>query len=115
MTRDEIQALPTGPKLDRLISERVMGMHLKQDELHIIQTEHGNHMAAWSTSGDALLVVEKLQKRGYKISLTVSPDGATCAVNRWAANHWHLGGHASDQTIPHAICLAALLAVENGK
>ena len=111
MTDDEVLAarrLPPGPTLDMMVANEVMRLKLKPY----------HWCAAYSTSMEfAVEVLDKLKRRNKTIALRWwppaevpgHPDGV------WTA-HIGLGRYdVEGETLPHAICLAALASLYEKK
>lgn len=125
MTRDEILALPAGPELDRLVAEKVLGsdvVRLDGDDGWWVRTGQGFNfpVTRYSTEWGAMrLVVEWAVKvKGWSLDIYRCADG--CCDN-WnvrfsrpapegGADDYYGDGRAT--TLPHAVCLAALLIAE---
>lgn len=134
MTREEILAMPAGPKLDALIAEKVMGW--TSYESHLTCEDFGTRgepLIFWNppgmTSAGATLppfstdiaaawqVVERLIERKVLLWVHVSPAGnyrCECrqVVQSEVTKSWYQR-RAADviaETAPLAICHAALLA-----
>lgn len=94
MTRDEILRLPAGRELDALVSDRIMNLPW---------TYSTDMTAAWQ-------VVQKMRSLGYAYAMSgwqAGEDATTCEF--WMGHRQ--SGAATAATMPHAVCLAALLAV----
>lgn len=140
MTREDILALPAGPELDCLLAERVMGWrrlgcwanylpsmgvvfglgerwHSVFPDPAKVYYRDGDTGRLWEPSAsadDALRAADALAARGAHLTLE-DWRGLTHAPAPWAAlfdlSDGHDTGHAVGETAPHAICLAALLAL----
>jgi hypothetical protein len=109
--------LPPGAELDRLVAEKVMGYTVAGEEsrpLRFVQmgdTLHPEHVPKFSTMiACAWKVVETMEAKGYEAN-----------INRYFPSEWEAyfnipervpceSGHA--ETVYHAICIAALKAVQ---
>jgi len=124
MTCEEILKLEPGPKLDRLVAERVMGWKLGVDaDTRIDSKWVWRSGKRWSPSRDiaaAMDVISKLLESGLFLDI-YSPREAEAPDWFHGDDEWvvfvcdwdHEDGiaHAGAGTLPLAICRAALLAV----
>jgi hypothetical protein len=112
--------------LDALVAEKVMGWTVAYDKLNGYDVEDGEGAIGfppgeeiipnvsvpyaiedYSTDiRDAWRVVEKMRADGYGADINVRDDYMECDF--WRGNH--TDGVASADTVPEAICLAALRA-----
>lgn len=133
MTRDEILAESAGPRLDRWVGERVMGLHERRRRgwLFDLVIPGGTNQVDFCKPGDcwsacpkystairdAWRVVEKLQGR-YRVEIHM-PGGERAGddhveVCLWS-DFWEQEKPdvvVQADTLPLAICRAALLSVE---
>lgn len=82
MTSEEIDKLESGPELDRLIAEKVMGWdYCKNERQHHFSTDIA---AAW-------IVFEKLDSQGYCLSLFRPMDDSAAKVygRHWTVQAYH--------------------------
>lgn len=136
MTRDEILALPAGPDLDRLVAELVLGWTVGEVEIpherdwrseKEARRFAGGEPTTWMPSHEyeyvssemfrpsvdiraAWEVVEQLRQRWYAwnpVRLSMTLSGWCCRI-RVSATRYEV---FNSQMAPHAICIAALLAV----
>ena len=125
--------MPPGRELDALVAEKVMG-HQWRDVLPQDGSERvrvlldvgvgemdglwprahwrGRFHPEYSTSWDAMrLVVERLVALAWALEFRVNADGAAVVV--WNARPAEF--HATGDTAPHAVALAALKAVTSAQ
>ena len=116
MTREDIDNLEAGERLDSLISEKVMGIRWPGVFYDGHPDSHFYNRRAYSTSiADAWLVVEKL--RQMQRTITLSTLGVLPDSLRWGCNvlrgvrQLETITQAVGDTAPLAICRAALKAI----
>jgi hypothetical protein len=97
---------------DEWCSLREDGLWIAQ---HLVEERNGYYEGAWTPSADikkAWEVVEKLKSEGWSYSVS---DHTLPHATKWTG--WHLAEFGdfcdSAETAPHAICLAALKAVQS--
>lgn len=99
MTRDEILALNPGRKLDRLVIkmlEKVTGRNIFTHDFMPSRDARGGYA-----------VILNFKESGIFATVRSEPDGFRCQIN---GGEWVLS-----QNMQHAICLAALLAINGGE
>jgi hypothetical protein len=105
-----------GLELDVLVAEKVMGQAIPREGFpasHRPTFPGAYYLPAYSTDiAAAWEVVEKLQSMQAEASLLMikNPVVKTCRV-RFMTENAEIAGHSQEQSMPHAICLAALKAV----
>lgn len=107
--------LPAGPELDRLLCDRL--------EINPVCFTIDNIYPRPSTTWHGMgLVIEAMEKRGWwcQMNTPVEPgrlDSKYFLFCQGVFQKHGVSGHpdfrASGSTIPHAVCLAALAALEN--
>lgn len=131
MTRDEVLALPAGPELDVLVAERVMGARL-----HPVKTSgpdmtyeqvplrdgcvQDRPLSPYSTDMTAAwMALEHVAGRKHWSYRIESEDGCGSGPLAYVTiqhgrQEWeaHSGFGDNEDSVPLAICRAALLAVE---
>ena len=117
MTSAAIRAMKPGPELDAAIAEKVMGWPAYDYGFDVVFTlPDGNvkRLENWEPSTsifNAFEVVEAMRKNGERfLSLSITDDD----IEQWKCLYYDgmQRAYAFGETAPHAICLAALLAVE---
>jgi len=125
MTREEILRMEAGPEWDRLVAEQIMGWsegkHFEVGDFGVVKL--GEVIDIWSPSTDiaaAMEVVQKLLEKRLRVSM-YSPWGdrnEPYAIPEWTvfvlSNHG-LGIEMGGETLPLAICRAALIALEQSE
>ena len=122
MTRDDLLALPDRD-LDAVVAEKVFGWRPTGDgESWYVPCEIGEWRATeksllhCSTLGNPMLaVIAEMQRRGWRYTLKGAghPDtSAECVFERADSG---CREYAVADTLPRAVALAAVLAVEGGK
>jgi hypothetical protein len=130
MTRDEILAMEAGRELSILVGKVVLGCYVRKDQTsadHFRYTlvipggvdsiDWTTEAGAWSgmpplsTSWEGMrLIVEAMGKKGYRCVIRIREDGAMCC---FYLNDFKLKCENVPADIaPHAVALAALLALE---
>lgn len=127
--------LPPGRELDALIAEKICGhkviksrhWHFIREEQWYLDVDCGEYLPPYSTSiADAWLVVEKLKPIEITNNSKTLLAGAigTEQIHKWfisicvlrleGSSDWMNSKYvyASSETLPHAICLAALKAID---
>jgi len=113
MTRGEILRMEAGPELDRLVAEQIMGWsegkHFKVGDFGVVKL--GEVIDIWSPSSDIAAAWEVV-KELYDRELGIEMYGEKKFP--WEAEILIPGGRpvsVQAETLPLAICRAALLAV----
>jgi hypothetical protein len=120
MTEAEILAMPAGWEMDGLIAEKVFGHQNVVWKVRTMSTTvdgftfNGVMIPPYSTDiAAAWMVVERLRlwagKRACAVDLRIWPSGSCSARVQIAPYATNNNGDA--ETMPYAICRAALLAV----
>lgn len=103
-----------GRELSRLVAEQVMGWHQEFDGLNErwveVDGERVEYIDTWMPTElimFAFQVVEKMRELGYGVVIQDS-----CARLPWYVefDDGHRDGEAKDESLPRALCLAALKA-----
>lgn len=118
MKREEILNMPAGREMDALIGEYVFGWKKGTFPVYEpMKSKHGDYIvrpiAQYSTDiAVAWEVVEWIQKNGYSFELTehADPQG-DYILQVWRRDMERDDFIARAETVPLAICRAALLAV----
>jgi len=124
MTRGEILKMEAGPELDRLVAEQIMGWREGQDTLKLqggVGILGEKAIPRYSTDiAAAMEVIERLLEKRLRVSM-YSPWGdrnEPHAIPEWTvfvlSNHG-LGIEMEGETLPLAICRAALIALEQSE
>ena len=118
MTIDYTMRLSPGPKLDRLVAEKVMGWKGKTlDNGYFVSVDQITGVFRPSEIIEhAWKVVEKMQAAGHCIALGQHGTGWNAEMGPFGGEQWGTPAHfadASAPTAPHAICLAALLVIKH--
>lgn len=133
MKTDYIENMQAGTELDILIAEKVMGedkptyAHDHDDVMEIIYSdkkawaclpEYDNgDICEWRPkpfSSSILLAWEVVEKMNEKWSVRViSYYQSDCVANIWNVKNFDKEYHARADTVPLAICRAALLAIKH--
>lgn len=100
MTREEILALEPGEKLDELLEQKVFGSARAPMPRRLSDT--------WWGLG---VVVEAMREKGWLLRLSVWLDGYKAGFERRESCVWACAD-AVYVSAPHAVALAALLALE---
>lgn len=114
MTREELEQMPAGREMDALIAERVMDYKLidgpESLEVGKMMYYTPDQIPAFSTNiGAAWLVAEKMNRDYFTLEIHSSVlSGA--GVRFWGPNSGPTYS-ATAETVPLAICRAALIAV----
>jgi len=131
-----VEDMEPGRELDALVAERVMGLVPCQNECHKSDDPNdralwpchakpdsprrGGETACYSTDiAAAWEVVEAMRHWPTPYHVTIEDDGTPepglWSVNiqgeGWTRGNWYSAGHAEKPTVPHAACIAALLAL----
>lgn len=96
--------LPAGRELDVLVAARVMSLAIPAPS-SIREWRPVQYSTAWE---GMRLVVERMRELGWWVDLTLR-DEWQCKFHGYPRPREILG---SSDTLPHAVCLAALAAVE---
>lgn len=113
MTREEILALPAGADLDRLVCERVLGVtRCPGPYCHCGRCNVSTDVrAAWG-------VVEAMKAAGWALDLRYGEficaefacSRGPCPLHGTDHHDWHGTGDVDGETMPLAVCYAALIA-----
>ena len=108
--------MEAGPKIDAMVAEKAMGWTLHSTPRSVFYT--GNHAQEFPnfspsrTGGDALRVLERMEKRGWFSELNYWPKAQS--AHKYGCQLWLFGSMgvcAAAPTRALAICRAALMAV----
>lgn len=93
-------------ELDALIAKELMGWSdVKYEGKYYIPDYSNQLLSAWE-------VVETISQLGFSVRIQLDVDEPPiCRISPWSGKHYKLVG----QTVPHAICLAALKVLEHIK
>jgi len=115
MTHEETLKLEPGPKLDRLVAERVMGWEFDLLRDAWFKDGEGEIWAEnWHPSTDiaaAWKVVKALREKGSVIDILSCPEDFTVKIWNENESEGLSIAKASAEQMPLAICRAALLAM----
>lgn len=108
-------------QLDRLVAEKAMGWKIdNKDDPAFPLIRKSNDMTDWielagwqptTNIQQAMMVVDKMIERDYQEVVMVWESGGWI-VELYKHQQSYDGGEARDKSLPMAICLAALKAVE---
>lgn len=105
-------SMQPGRKLDALVAEVVMGNQIKNGiEFPKGELSGGVTLTRYSTSWEGMrLVVERMREMGFCFQVTQDSKWDAGFMNKEQEDFW-----SGDSDIaPHAVCLAALAAIEGG-
>lgn len=110
--------MEAGRELDALVAEKVMGMDVDKARHARFRFENGIKLylpvPAYSTdTAAAMNVLGRMRADGWFFSLNDrNGEESKPFWAEFASENFERGGQAWEATLPHAICLAALKAIE---
>ena len=123
LSEADILNLKAGPELDALVEVHVMGREVICDRhgCYWVKGDHGllgnNPPKPYSTDGNAMLEAwHRLRALGWMVELVQRPDQDMCRIILRYLTDGSIRAviRAEAGSLPHAVALAALLAMKKG-